>query len=317
MNQKVFVIFLFLINVLIGLVFLYSAYSKLYPIEPFELTFVEMKVANWVTAPFMARLFISIEFFIGWMLISNLHVRFFSKMAIGILFVFSMYLIGIILVRGNKGNCECFGTHLFMTPLQALMKNVLMMFFLWLVSVYHRGFQWSKGIYWVVMSVALVSLILPHVLNHVEWSYSEQYLTQKENEYKLGLDTLIKYARIHKPPSSIKEGKHIIAFMSLTCPHCRIAAKKIRLMKENNPQLPFYFVLNGDEKDLKAFFEDTRAEHIPYSMLLGKSFISMAGLRMPAIYLVQNDTVVKKIDYISLQQSELEKWLNDVSTSKR
>lgn len=317
MKQKVFVIFLFLINVLIGLVFLYSAYSKLYPIEPFELTFVEMKVANWVTAPFIARLFISIEFFIGCMLISNLHVRFFSKMAIGILFLFSMYLIGIIFVHGNKGNCGCFGTHLFMTPLQALLKNILIMFFLWLVSAYHRGFQWSKRFYWVVMTLALVSLILPHILSYVEWSYSEQYLTQKENKYKLGLDTLIKYARIHKPPSSIKEGKHIIAFMSLTCPHCRIAAKKMRLMKENNPQLPFYFVLNGDEKDLKAFFEDTRAEHIPYSMLLGKPFISMAGLRMPAIYLVQNDTVVKKIDYISLQQSKLEKWLNDVSTTKR
>lgn len=310
MKNKIIFILLSLLNIGVGLIFLYSAYTKLYPIEPFELTFVELGVANWLTAPFIARLFISIEFFIGLMLVSNFNTKFFSKTGILILVIFSIYLIGILIKEGNNGNCGCFGTHLLMTPLQALFKNIFLIGILLIIYLFHKGFQWSKVKYLILLN-ALISLALPHILNYVELSYSEKYLVEKENFYPLGLDTLFKYATINTPPSSLKQGKHIIAFMSLTCPHCRIAAKKMRLMKEKNSQLPFYFVLNGDEKDLKIFFDDTKANNIPYCMLLGKPFVSMAGLRMPSILMVQNDTVVNKIDYISLQQSEIEKWLKE------
>ncbi len=303
-------VLLSLLNIITGLIFLYSAYTKLYPIEPFELIFVEIKIANWATAPFIARLFISIEFFIGLMLISNFSTKLFSKLAIIILIIFSIYLTALLVKDGNNGNCGCFGTHIIMTPLQALIKNILMIMALCLVYFFHKGFQWSKIKYLIILN-ALISLSIPHILNYVELSYSQKYLTKNEHIHPLGLDTLFKYAQIHKPPKELSQGKHIIAFMSLTCPHCRIAAKKMRLMKESNTKLPFYFVLNGDEKDLKPFFNDTKADNIPYCMLLGKPFVYMAGLRMPAIFLVKNDTVVNKIDYISLQQSEIEKWLNE------
>jgi hypothetical protein len=39
--------------------------------------------------------------------------------------VFSVHLIIEILTGGNQGNCGCFGALLPMTPLQALIKNLL------------------------------------------------------------------------------------------------------------------------------------------------------------------------------------------------
>lgn len=300
---------LYLLNAFIGLIFIYSAYTKLYPIEPFELIFVELKIANWYTAPFIARLVISIEFFIGIMLIFSFYPRLFSKVAIIILILFSIYLLIMLIKDGNKGNCGCFGMHVFMSPLNALIKNLLMIVALCIIYIFHKGWLWKYMQYVVLLNI-LISLALPHILNYVDLSYSEQYLVNKTEMYPLGLDTLFKYATIHQPPQELKKGKHIIAFMSLTCPHCRIAAKKMRLMKERNSNLPFYFVLNGDEEKLQDFFDDTKAHNIPYCMLLGKPFIYLAGLRMPAIFLVQNDSVVNRIDYISLEQSEIEKWLS-------
>src|SRR6202012_2430087 len=102
------------------------------------------------------------------------------------------------------------------------------------------------------------------------------------------------------------KGKHILSFMSLTCPHCRIAAKKIHIMNQRNPGIPFYFVLNGKPEDLNRFFEDTHTENIPYCMLKGSHFIYLGGLNLPTIYLVNNSVVENQVNYIILDQHEVE-----------
>jgi thiol-disulfide isomerase/thioredoxin len=143
----------------------------------------------------------------------------------------------------------------------------------------------------------------------VDLDYSEAYLIKHEDQYKIELDTLYKYAKINTPPKSLSQGKHVIAFMSTTCPHCRIAAKKMKIMMEKNPSLPIYFVLNGDEKDFTAFFEDTKATNIPYCKLNGKGFVFLAGTVMPYICLVNNSVVENQVDYMHLDQGEIESWL--------
>ena len=95
----------------------------------------------------------------------------------------------------------------------------------------------------------------------------------------------------------------------MSCPHCRIAAKKLRLIKEQNPAIPIYLVLNGDYIKTKDFFEDTKATNIDYCILNGKSFVYLAGLDMPAIFMVNNSVVENWINYMQLDQSEIEKWL--------
>src|SRR5690554_1640604 len=105
--------------ILMGAVFIFSGYTKLYPIEPFEYTFVDIGMAGWQLAPFVARLLIGLEFLIGVLLVFNLHLRkIIYKTGIALLLFFSVYLVLLIFFTGNKGNCGCFGSHLEMTPLQ-------------------------------------------------------------------------------------------------------------------------------------------------------------------------------------------------------
>ena len=68
-------------------------------------------------------------------------------------------------------------------------------------------------------------------------------------------------------------------------------------------------ILNGEYKKTKSFFEDTKAANIDYCILNGKNFVYLAGLKLPAIYLVNNSVVENWVDYIHLDQSEIEKWL--------
>ena len=303
-----------LLCVLMGAVFIFSGYTKLYPIEPFEYTFVDLGFINWQIAPFIARILIGLEFFIGILLLFNISLRKIAyKSGIAVLLIFCVYLILLIFFTGNKGNCGCFGTFIQMTPLQALIKNAIMLIGFFILYKYHDGWNFNKRPA-IINSLLFVSAFaMPFILNPVELNYSEAYLNKPEENFKIELDTLYQHATLNVPPKTLSQGKHIIAFMSLKCPHCRIAANKIRIIHERNPSIPFYFVLNGAEKNLKPFFEETHTEDIPHCMLVGgkpiNHFIYLAGTEMPAIYLMNNSIVEHTVYYIDLYQEEIEKWL--------
>jgi uncharacterized membrane protein YphA (DoxX/SURF4 family) len=304
------ILFFYPLILIIGLLFIYSGYTKLYPIEPFEFTFVDLGIASWRTAPFIARFLIGLEFFIGLLLIFGISIKRFTIYLTSItLILFSVYLIIIMIINGNNGNCGCFGTAISMTPLQALIKNIVMLLACFFIYKRFEGFNYKKFNKWAIGLLAISSFTMPHVLNYIDFEYSSSYLTKKEDHFKLELDSLYKNAKINTPPKTLSKGKHIIAFMSMTCSHCRIAAKKMRLMKDKNKNLPIYFVLNGDTSKIKPFFDDTKAQNINYCLLNGKSFVYLAGLQMPTIYLVNNEIVENWITYLDLDQSEVEKWL--------
>lgn len=107
----------------------------------------------------------------------------------------------------------------------------------------------------------------------------------------------------------MKTGKHIFVFLSSTCPHCKIAAAKLRIMKEKNPALPVYFVINGLDPDIEKFRDYTKTKAIPWTKLNGKNFIYLAGTTLPRIYLVNGQTVELELNHYALDQAEIENWL--------
>lgn len=296
------------ISVLLGLVFIFSGLTKLYPIELFELTFIDLGVANWYTAPVISRLMISFEFLLGLLLILNFSLRKFTlKATIAMVAVFTVYLIVQLILEGNKGNCKCFGNVLMMSPLESIIKNLVMLAVAVVLYIWHKGFnlRFKK----IIAPVAvLVSLSLPFILNPPDFIVA--YQSQPETVgYKLKLDTLYNSSDLKKPPMELRQGKHIIAFMSLTCKHCRIAAYKLHLIKKENPDISIFFVLNGDQKDITPFFDDTKAMNIPYMILLGRRFVDLAGYNMPCLLFINNSMVEQKTDYISLNYDEISNWL--------
>lgn len=300
-----------LLSVALGSVFIYSGYSKLFPIETFEFTFVDIKIANWYTAPVIARLLIALEFFIGILLISNYRLRKFTlPLTLALLLFFVIYLLVIIVLNGNSGNCGCFGEKTHMTPLQGILKNIIMMLTGFLIYLLSEG--WKSRYNALILSLVAVSAtITPFILNPVDYTYTSNNLDEKVN-YPLELDLLYHPAdtsKVEIPHIDLRKDKQVVAFLSLTCSHCKVAAKKFRLIKRNNPELPIYFVLNGDKTNYPAFIEQTQASNIPYSFCLGKSFVQLSSAHLPRIYYLDNGLVVKKIDYYELNQYAIEEWI--------
>jgi uncharacterized membrane protein YphA (DoxX/SURF4 family) len=302
-----------LLSIALGLVFIYSGYTKLEPvIETFEFTFVDIGIANWYTAPIIARLLITLEFVIGLLLVLNYKLKSFTlKATIGLLAFFIIYLSIQIALNGNNGNCGCFGEVHYMTPLQAIIKNIIMIGMALVVYYFYEGWKVKYNAL-LLTTLSAICLTITFIRNPVDYSYTSNNLDEKIN-YPLELNLLYQpddTSKVEIPKYELRKGKHVVAFLSLSCPHCRIAAKKFRLIKKNNPEISIYFVLNGDKGiKLKDFLDDTKATNIPYSFCLGKSFVQLASSRLPRIYYLNNGIVEKKVDYFELNQYEIEKWL--------
>ncbi len=304
-------IFSSFIRILVGAVFLYSAYTKLFPVEYFEYTFVDLGFANWYSAPFLARILIGIEAFTGLVLLFQIRIKRFSiPLAAVLLIIFCVHLAGQIIINGNEGNCGCFGNQLMMTPLQALIKNIVLLVLLFIA---YRLYSENDGLQlpkWLITVTALLTLSVPFILNPVDLSVSVRH-DDKALNYPLDVHWLYENPNDKSPEVNLEKGKHIIAFFSVECSHCKLAAYKLHVMYKRNSSLPIIMVLNGDKSELPVFFNETKSENIPYVLFKGQDYLKMSGPTLPAIYWIKDGIVVNKINYMQLSQEEIEKWLSE------
>ena len=299
-----------ILSALIGITFLFSAYSKLFPIEPFEYILVGTTFINWKASVIVARLIIGIEFILGCLFLFSLINKRILLIAAIILGVFSFHLLFQIIVKGNGSDCGCFGTWLSMTPLQAIIKNAIMLLVIY--GLYRLNFSFNLKIKHKEFYISILAITSIFIVNPVDFGYSESYLNKPFSNFRLELDTVYNSENLEKvdpPKMDLRKGKHIVGFLSSTCGHCKIAAQKLSVIHSENPSIPIYFFINGDNDKIKSFIAKTNTDKIPYSKLNSQLFIELAGLKLPVIYYLNNSVVEKQVDYFTLEQGHIEQWL--------
>lgn len=302
---------------LMGALFLVSAWFKLFPIEPFEYKIVGTTFFSWLPAVFVARIVIAGEFGIGLLLLFSYRLKDSLRLAMLALVLFSVHLVFVLVLQGNTADCGCMGSLMQMTPLQGLIKNagLLLLSFV----IYRHAFHFELKIPHLIPYVLLVSAALVFIVNPVDPGYSETYLNKPYEGYAMELDTLYNMPvneKADKPVLDIRGKKMILAFVSASCPHCRIAAQKIAVIKRRNPAIPFYFFVNGDPDKIDAFLMETETAHIPHSKLNGPLFIRLAGLNLPVICYYNKGRVERQVDYFTLEQYHIEQWLGYLGADK-
>ena len=306
--KRIFSALYLLIAFALGITFIYSAYTKTLPIQSFEYTIVEFTNMPWLLAAAMARALVGLEAALG--LLIAIHFfgsrKWVLKTALALLAVFSIYLIYLWAKAGNNVNCGCFGDRIWMSPSSSLLKNAVMIILLLLLIRFHKGihFKWS----WLTDAVLFLGIITS-IFFVFPIPPQQPHWLSKDN-YPLDLSPLYAPGKKDAPSIDLHKGKYVIAFFSLACPHCRMAALKMQVMKTKNPALPFYMVLAGDDNNLKPFFEQTKAYNIPHTRLEKQAFLDLVGYSWPVIDWVNNDTVVAQADYVTLSQQEIENWLS-------
>ena len=330
----------FILLLALAATFFYSAYTKSgiqfshfkmvsndNAFDSFQWTFLDLGFSNIILVGIIARVMIGFELVLGLFLLFHIYVRRFTYGAvISILSIFIIYLLIVIAKQGNSGNCGCFGNKLEMTPLAAIWKNIAMIaatVLLWLfyppkpkkialadqdgILLPEPGKSAYKQYqYFVGLFLATIAFSLPFLVNFINIGTDPDKFTGKVN-----FDPLYKYD--NAPAIELRTGKHIIAFMSLTCPHCRKAAYLFHIIHREHPDIPIYLVLDGPDAYRQKFFDETHAEDVPYLLYYHHSpdFAAMAGPGVPSIYWVNNGVVEYKSTYAyyQLDPDFMESWL--------
>lgn len=303
-------VFLIILSVIIGAVFIFSAWSKTEPsTQYFEYVISSQLHLPQLYAAIAARFFIGLEAALGLLLLVNIfgYKRWVIKSCIALLVVFSIHLAYLLLAHGNDINCGCMGNVAPMSPAVSLLKNAGLIAALLLLSKWHKT---DDGLILNITSFPVAAIIVAVPF----------FLFPIQKQLSLPLSRLYNTTLSQHPVEELRKGKHILCFMSLGCKHCRKAAGIIATMKKNNPALPFYFALAGGKDSTRVerfhdFLSETKANNVPYHFLGEKDFIDMVKLSgsdgVPVMMWMQDTIVIRKINVDELNQKEIEQWLKE------
>jgi thiol-disulfide isomerase/thioredoxin len=132
-------------RIVVSILFLVSAVSKMFPIWMFEKQLVDLGICGWCDAPYFSRLLIALEAAIGIAILQRHFLkRFVIPVTAFLLVAFCVHLsIEMVKHGAMNGNCGCFGQLIPMTPLEAFIKNVLTLGLL--VYIYKTTQEYEKG----------------------------------------------------------------------------------------------------------------------------------------------------------------------------
>jgi len=193
-----------------------------------------------------------------------------------------------------------------MTPLESIIKNVgliLVIILLW--KLYQaRTYPYVN---WVTAFSTAAAFSLPFILNPVDFPNAKNLQPETIN-FPLRKDLILEKNTFGVPAVDLFTGKHVIAFMSLTCPYCKQAAFKIHVIHERHPEISFFFFLNGKDKDVDQFFAETKSEDIEHFRMSAIPFLKFTQGSFPTIFWINNGIVEKRSDYYTLTEEELIQW---------
>lgn len=292
-----------LIRIITGIAFILSGALKLVPAEYLENDILRSGLANDTTVPFIARFVIGSEFFLGSMLVFGLLRRLTLKLCIASLIVYTTYLVYVIALFGNEGNCGCFGRQFELTPLEGIWKNLVMG--IGCVFVLRKSGIETRTTARLIFagSLALLSLVLPFVIYKVD--LPEKINVGGTERTLIDLDPLYRDQSV-APPFDARSGKVLLMFASLSCEHCRVAASKLELIKTKHPEWNIYIVYNGKEELISDFHKDAQIRNTPCHLFNdGEAIARMVGVGFPIILLLEDATVVSTLNYPELQEDNL------------
>ena len=114
-----------LINIGVGSVFIIAAILKLISIDEFEIYIYSFDIFSFLLTTFVSRFIIIGEFVLGLFLILKINYKTTWRLAFISLILFTLFLVYVAIFR-NDDNCHCFGELVELSPLESIVKNLIL-----------------------------------------------------------------------------------------------------------------------------------------------------------------------------------------------
>lgn len=325
-----------ILRLIISGLFILSAVAKLYPSPYFAISTFEVKQLYPLGfsedfAPYFSRILIGIEFALGVLILINHYLKKITIPAtILLLAIFTIHLTYTTFLSGNSGNCGCFGELIPMTPVEAIIKNIIAIgLLIWLLKLLPAD---RASNFWLLKSIGLAGVLALFMLAPMKSSTKtidnssimedqnigiiiDTTLTNVIPTIEKAIDSVNKSKPIIKvdEPGAKKSGfanffptidkdKKILCFFAPGCDHCQEAAKQLTEMKQKDKSFPEVLIIFMDEEvdKIPAFFAIAEKKY-PYQVVDVISFWNLLGNTKdtPGIKYLWNGNEIKFYDGIN------------------
>ena len=300
---------IWLIRIVVSLLFLVSAYAKVYhePSAYFSITTFEAKQLvplgfSSEISSYLSRILIALEFSIGILILLPFYLkRIVVPLTVFVLAAFSIHLALQIYLTGNSGNCGCFGTLLPMTPLEAILKNI---FAIGLLVILNRLIPNDRSkkieifygfLVYLLFVIGIMVLIPIKSSDNVSIEFNQtQDLQDSINEGPLQMKS-----EFSQTLPFADNGRVILCFFAPGCDHCRAAVRSIDSLSklvENFPKVEIIFMEEEVEK-IPEFFEYAGSKY-HYIVLDISTFYDVLTWERdtPGIFYMWNGNILKEFN---------------------
>ena len=266
-----------ILQLLLGVTFLFSAYTKAVGPGFFEITLMDQGIApDRDIAGYMARFFIGLEFALGVLMLFPYYVKQLMGFTFLLLGGFTVHLIYLWSI-GDTENCGCFGEMISMTPEQSIIKNLIMLAVAFAVFKTAELKKIKKIIPIGFSATIIMSMwaFLP-MPNHEDFPFEN--FTHFEPKGRVDLSA----------------GENLVAVFNLDCEHCQEAATELGELERKHDNFPELYVLFFQEGATTVEgFESITQSSFPYDFIDVNTFFDLIGDSPPRIYYLKDGTVAE------------------------
>ena len=300
------------INIVIGSVFIRAAILKLMSIDEFEIYIYSFDIFSFLLTTFVSRIIIIGEFILGLFLILKINYKLIWRLTFISLILFTLFLIYVAIFR-QDANCHCFGELVELSPLESIIKNLVMIVLLILgqrTTDNGQQTQAQSSKFKVQSSKLLVlsSTFLVFIISPPDSIYKMIYSTEKEistvDLYK-SFDEVVKIdfteeGLVFDSISSFKEKENqLIVVVSSGCKYCRLGLKKLSLMMRNEDLATdnVDIFIWGSPEGIENFRNETMTEDYSYWHIMPNRAIEITYGRFPIFIFLKEKDIIKIGDF--------------------
>ena len=286
-------IFYYVLRILLGVLFIFSALAKIKGIDHFELYVFSFGWLPLQVSFILARLCIGLELALGVFLLLGWFQRLARAITLGLLIFFTLFLCYVLLV-GRDDSCQCFGQLVSLSPAASLLKNAVMIamviVYSWLcrrMEVEGRG-EWGGMVRRVVSPLLLIaSLATAFIVSPPDnWVFGRSMEVYDHDELAAALapDGLL-----HE--RGLADGHQLVAFVTPGCPYCKMAREKLTSIARRH------------------HIDSKKITYLEPADLPKGFFLKVTRGSRPMVFLLDGGEVVTTYHYRNIDEQEVAEFL--------
>lgn len=306
-NISAAIVVKFILRILIGAFFITTAILKLLSLDSFEIYIYSFNIFSFNLCAIIARLVIAAELLVGAFLIAKILYKPTWWLTLLMLVGFTFFLVYVAIFRQDS-NCHCMGDLVELNPAYSIIKNlitIVLLFFIRKEEDYQFKGKKAVGIVLAVLALGVPFILFPTDATYNLFKKSDNNVNEKSFEQFMQ-DSVAQSL-------NIQEGNYVLGYLASGCKYCKLSAKKINTMVENN-QLDtnkVVFIIWGGDESIQKFKEETDATHFRYAKISPIEAIQLVSGQFPTYVLVKDGKPVEAMDIRGLNDNKIRSFLTE------